>query len=126
MADFMETYGLWLWDLGVDGDETTTEVMRAAALAWQLPHDSRAWTAIDPLGSNDVQTMLLRQLEHDLRMWMWAHTKDAKTNQNQPDPIPLPGEAERMEARVEEAERMAVSVAAQLGLLGTEGGDADG
>lgn len=126
MADFMETYGLWLWDLDVDGDATTPQVTRAAALAWQLPRDGRAWRAIDPLGANDMQTVLLRQLEHDLRLWMWAHTKDAKTNQNQPDPIPLPGERERMEAKVEEAERMAVSVAAQLGLLGTEGGETDG
>lgn len=126
MADFMETYGLWLDEFGVDGDETTPGITRAAALAWQLPPSSRAWRAIDPLGANDMKTALLRQLEHDLRLWMWAHTKDAKNNQNQPDPIPLPGEAERMEAKVEEAERMAMSVASQLGLLGTEGGDTDG
>lgn len=128
MADFMETYGLWLWDLGVDGEETTQGVTRAAALAWQLAPDSRAWRFVDPLGANDAQTVLLRQVEHDLRLWMWAHTKDAKNNQNQPDPIPLPGEAERMEAKVEEAERMAANVASQLGLFdaGAEGGEADG
>ena len=128
MADFMETYGLWLWDLGVDGEETTEGVMRAAALAWQLPRSSRAWRHVDPLGANDMQTALLRQVEHDLRLWMWAHTKDAKNNVNTPDPIPLPGEAERMEAKFEEAERMASSVASQLGLFdaGAEGGETDG
>lgn len=122
----METYGLWVEDLDVDGDETTPLVTRAAALAWQLPPDSRAWRAIDPLGANDMRTALLRQIEHDLRLWMWAHTKDAKSKTNQPEPIPLPGERERAEAKVEEAERVATSVAAQLGLLGTEGGETDG
>lgn len=126
MADFMETYGLWVWDMGVDGEVTTPEVARAAALAWQLPPASRSWRAKDPIGANGVLTALVRQLEYDLRLWMWSHTKDAEHKQNKPDPMPLPGEAERMEAKVEEAERMAVSVASQLGLLGTEGGETDG
>lgn len=128
MADFMETYGLWLWDLGVDGEETTEGVMRAAALAWQLPRDGRAWREIDPLGVNDMQTLILRQIEHDLRLWMWAHTKDAQNNSNQPEPMLLPGEAELAEAKAEEAQRMAASVASQLGLFGagTEGGETDG
>lgn len=125
-ADFMETYGLWLDEFGVDGEETTREVTRAAALAWQLPRSGRAWRAIDPLGANGTDTSLLRQIEHDLRLWMWAHTKDAKTNTNQPEPMLLPGEREQQEAKVEEAERMASSVASLLGLLGTEGGEADG
>lgn len=127
-ADFMQTYGLWVWDLGVGGDETTAQVERAAALAYQLPRDGRAWRAVDPLGANDMDTALLRQIEHDLRLWMWAHTKDAKNKTKQPDPIPLPGEAERVEDKVEEAERMAASVAAQLGLFdtGDEGGETDG
>ena len=122
----METYGLWLWDLGVDGEETTRSVERAAALAFQLPPTSRVWGAIDPMGANTTEAALLRQLEHDMRLWMWAHTKDAKTNTNQPRPMQLRGEAALAEAKAEEAERTAASVASLLGLLDTEGGEGDG
>lgn len=125
MADFQQYYGIDVWPM-VAG--SGYQVARAAALAWQLPRDGRAWAAVDPLGASSTQTAIIRQIEHDLRLWMWAHTKDAQNNSNQPEPMPLPGEAELAEAKAEEAQRMAASVASQLGLFGagTEGGETDG
>ena len=60
--------------MGLDSDIelTTAEVRRCSILAWQLPRDSRVWTAIDPTGAHATDTLLLRQLEYDFRLLAWS------------------------------------------------------
>lgn len=111
LADFQETYGLNVWALGVLGDETTANVLRAAALAAQLPHESRTFRVMEPSAQNGTVVRLLRQIELNQRSWAWAHTKDAKNNLNEPQPITLPGEQESVEAAQERAEYDAMAVA---------------
>lgn len=89
---------------------------RAAALAYQLPRSSRTWSAVDPFGANGTDTILLRKAEHDLRLWHWANTEEAKNPDTAPDPIPLPGEERAREAEAERRMAQAADVAARLGI----------
>lgn len=116
LADFQETYHLNLWELGVLGDETTTDVLRAAALARQLPHDSRTYVAEDPTLANGTVERLLRQMELNQRGYAWAQSKDGKSGTNEPQPIPLPGEELMTERKAEQAERDMGDVAAAFGM----------
>lgn len=111
LADFQQTYGLNAWALGVLGDETTADVLRAAALAAQLPHNSRTFRVMEPSLQNGTIERLLRQIELNQRSWAWAHSKDAKNNVNEPQPMTLPGEQESVEAARERAEADAMAVA---------------
>lgn len=116
MADFQQTYGLDLWALGVEAEDTCPRVLRAAALAYQLPRTSRTWVAMDPTNGNQTVEYLLRQMEHNQRMWAWAHSKDAKSGANEPDPLPLPGEEERTRDLEQQELRKAADIAALMGL----------
>lgn len=111
--------------MGLDGDETTTEVARAAALARQLPHDGRVWRAVAPEASNSDELVMLRRIEHNQRMWHWAHTKDAESKSNEPEPVLLRGEQEAHDRAVEQQERTSRDVASAFGIDLT-GGVADG
>lgn len=116
LADFQQTYGLNAWALGVLGDETSADVLRAAALAAQLPHSSRTFCAMEPSAANGTVERLLRQIELNQRSWAWAHTKDAKNNVNEPQPLSLPGEIESVEAARERAEVDAMAVASAFNI----------
>lgn len=118
MADFQQYYGLNLWHLGLDGDTdmTTAEVRRAAALAYQLPKDSRVKSAIAPVAAYGIDVMLLREIEHNQRLWHWANTKDAKRKETAPERMQLPGEEEAYEKAVEHAEARAARAAERLGI----------
>lgn len=59
---------------------------------------------------------LLRRIEHNQRMWAWAHSEDAKNRVNVPEPMTLPGEDERHEELTRREERNAADVAALMGL----------
>ena len=102
--------------MGLGSDETHRDVLRAAALARQLPHDSRTVVSMVPVAQNSTAEHLLRQIEVNQRAWHWAHTKDAKNGANQPKWLTLPGEEEQAEIEREREERVAMKVADSLGL----------
>lgn len=118
LADFQQYYHLNLWELGLDADTevTTAEVRRASILAAQLPRDSRVKVAIAPAASHDWKVLLLREIEHNQRLWQWAHTKEAKHKETAPQPITLPGEEEAYESAVEQNQRTASDIAQRFGL----------
>lgn len=89
---------------------------RYAALAWQLPKTSRLWRALDPSAGYDTATLLLRQLEYNVRAFHWAFTEDGKNKANEPEPLTLPGEEEAHERAAEEADNMALELARVFGL----------
>ena len=118
MADFQQYYHLNLWDLGLDSDIeiTTAEVRRAAILATQLPRDSRVMRAMAPEASHGLDVLLLREIEHNQRLWHWANTEQAKDSGTQPEPISLPGEDAAYQRASEEADRRAEEIAASFGM----------
>lgn len=87
MADFQEHYGLNLWEMGLDGDEDSPEVHRAAALLSQLPPKARVVIAEDPDASWSADTQFLRLIDYDLRaiIHQLAAGKGSK-----PKPVDLP------------------------------------
>lgn len=119
LADFQETYHLNLWveplEDGEDGS-ASLNTRRIAALAWQLPNTSRMWHIFAPGGSNTLEAQLLRNIEHDVRLFSWSFSKDAKTKSNVPEPLTLPGETEAKERAEERADSMALSLAQEFGL----------
>ena len=102
--------------LDSDLDVTTAEVRRVAALAYQLPADSRVKRSIAPEAAHSVAVQLLRLIEHNQRLWHWANTKEAKNKETAPLRIDLPGEEEAYERAEEEAQRSATAVAESLGI----------
>lgn len=116
LADFQETYGLNVWNLCQGCEPKQAEAERLGALAWQLPRTSRLWRSIDPSGGYDSATMLLRQLEYDVRSFHWAFTEEGKSKVNEPEPLMLPGEEEAHKRAAEEADNMALEVARIFGL----------
>lgn len=91
-------------------------MLRAAILATQLPHDSRTVCAIVPTARNGTAVHLLRQIEHNQRLWHWAHTKSAKSGADKPEHVVLPGEVEQVAIDREREERNARIVAESFGL----------
>ena len=104
-----------LWGIGLDVDETTPAVRRAAALAFQLPPDSRVMRAFNPQGSHSDSTLLLRQMEYVLRQVAWSMGIRTQGGE-QPMPIGLAGEEEAHEREVDLEERNALEMAASFGL----------
>lgn len=121
LADFQQTYGLDVWaDIAElrrwEGDYTPQRILRLAALARQLPGSSRTVRKATPDAANGIDTLLLREIEYDLRRWHWANTKDAERGENEPEPYRLPGEDERRAHNIERELRNASDVASQLGI----------
>lgn len=102
--------------MGLDGDDTTPDILRCAVLCYQLPRDGRVWRATNPALAHDTATQLLRQIELDLRTWHWANTDSAKDESTRPEPIMLDGEEEAIERRVDEQIEAAAEIARRLGL----------
>ena len=118
LADFLEVYHIDVW--GVDWDGLgEDELARYAALAFQLRPSSRTRAALDPAGSHAWELLIMRRIEHDLRLWIWSHSENAKNKDTAPDPIWLPGEEERHERMVEDAKREAARIADAFGIAGT-------
>lgn len=116
LADFQETYGLNVWNLCQGCEPKQAEAERLGALAWQLPRTSRLWRALDPSNGYDVATLLLRQLEYNVRAFHWAFSEDGKNKVNEPGLITLPGEEEAHERAAEEADNAAIELARIFGL----------
>ena len=89
---------------------------RAAALAYQLPKDSRVRSALAPVASHSLDVLLLREIEYNQRVWHWANTKEAENKSTAPARIDLPGEEEAHEKAVENAEKKALRAAERLGI----------
>lgn len=102
--------------MGLWRAETDATVARAAALAYQLPHDGRVYSAIAPAGAHGMDVLLLRQIELNQRTWHWAHSEQAKDESTRPEPIMLEGEQEAIDRRVGEQVDAAFDIAEQLGL----------
>lgn len=119
MADFRETYLLSTWEMDLATDETTDEVLRVAALAYQLPRDGRVMRRLAPTAGNGATERLLRRIEFNQRCLAWGI---GGGKGEEPKPELLDGERERIEetAKVEAAKMS--SVAARLGIR-TQGGD---
>ena len=92
------------------------EAERLAALTWQLHNTSRLRRALDPSGAYDNATLLLRQLEYDVRSFHWGFTEDGKNKTNEPEPLMLPGEEKARERAAEEADSAAIELARIFGL----------
>ena len=105
----MQYYHVNVWHMGLDSDVdfTTSEVRLCSILAWQLPRDSRVWRAMDPSGAYDTATLLLRQLEYDVREFNYGFSKDA---------ITLPGEEIERQRAKERADAAAAELARAFGL----------
>ena len=109
LADFQQYYGLDLWALGLDGDETTRDVRRAAILAAQLPEDSRIVRAV--AGTTwSTSDYMLRNIEHATRIMLWRDS-DPKKRGEFPTPILAPNETRKAETDAERAAKMARLVA---------------
>lgn len=119
-ADFQEYYGLDLWALDIWGDEYTYDVRRASVLAAQLPRNSRAMCAIDPLNGVSKTDMFLREIEHHWRGWIWAHSEDGKNRTNEPEPIRFEGEEDMRQRARERAVQQSRQVARAFGFAELE------
>lgn len=109
LADFQQYYGIDLWALGLDGNDTTRETKRAAILAAQLPEDSRTIRAI--AGTTwSTSDYLLRNIEHAARIILWRDS-DPKKRGEFPAPIPAPNETRKAETDAERAKNLARLVA---------------
>lgn len=115
LADFQQTYHLDLW--GIDWNALDDgSAAHLAALAYQLPRDSRTKSAIAPAAAYGIDVLLLREIEHNQRMWHWANTEEAKNKETAPERMTLPGEDEMHQAMVEQEQQNAIEVAAILGI----------
>ena len=96
-----------------------TQVLRVAALAYQLPRDGRVMRRLAPTAGNGATERLLRRIEFNQRCLAWSI---GGGKGEEPKPELLDGERERIEetAKVEAAKMS--SVAARLGIR-TQGGD---
>lgn len=69
---------------------TAYSYSHAAFLCAELPSDSRIARAYNPDAAYTLTDLLLRDIEHDLRILAWQRTEDAKHRRNFPEPLPLP------------------------------------
>lgn len=86
-------------------------MLRAAALAAQLPHEGRVMRTISPATAHSDELRMLRLIEHNQRKWHWAHTEAAKRGAEEPQPRLLDGEEELFEAARDEQRKVATEVA---------------
>lgn len=114
----MQYYHVNVWHMGLDSDVdyTTAEVRLCSVLAWQLPRDSRVWHLVSPAGAYDAATLLIRQLEYDVRAFNYSFSKDAERKANQPEPMTLPGEEIERQRAEERADAAAAELARVFGL----------
>lgn len=115
LADFQQTYHLDLWGINWNALDDGSAA-HLAALAYQLPKDSRTKSAIAPAAAYGIDVLLLREIEHNQRMWHWANTEEAKNKETAPERMTLPGEDEMHQAMVEQEQQNAIEVAAILGI----------
>lgn len=89
-------YGLNLDDMGA-----AYTPAHAAALAAQLPRESRCFRAEAPACEWGDAEYLLASIEYSCRALAWAKTKDAQRGRNVPKPLQTPAERARVASRIE-------------------------
>ncbi len=124
-ADFQQHYGINVWDFGLDGEETTDDVIRASYLLVQLPPKARLACLEDPDNAWDEQTRLLWLIEYEMRILIRSLSGKGKN----PEPIKTPSENKKNSDALASAERAREEVDAALADLlpwakQQEGGDA--
>lgn len=103
LADFQQFYQMNLNDFrdALDGDETTDEVLRLAALCAQLPRGSRTMRAASPALEWTDEAYLLARVEHAVRHLAWMLSEDGAKGANRPRPLPTPAQVSADTARAE-------------------------
>lgn len=101
-ADFQQYYGLNLWDMGLDGDDTTQDVLRAAVLVSQLPDQARVVVFDHEDAAWSVEAQLLRLIDFTTRSIVYA-LSDGKGEK--PAPIELPSERAARDEMIDESIR---------------------
>lgn len=86
--------------MGLDGEETTSEIKRAAVLLLQLPQQARTVCVDYPDASWSIEAQLLRSVDYDLRAIFYALC-DGKGKK--PKPIELPSEQSKHDEIIDEA-----------------------
>lgn len=90
-------------------------MLRAAALAYQLPKESRTWVAIVPALAHSESRHLLRRIEYNQRAFAWARA-DEKKRGPEPEPVTLSGEDELKEEKARREMEEQESVAEFFGI----------
>lgn len=106
--------------MDIFGERMTRDVASAAILTAQLPGKSRTKRAVSPLYAVDTTDALLREIEYNQRVWLYANTEDARKKVNMPEPIRFDGESELKESIEQREASRSAYVAAALGLEGLE------
>lgn len=78
-----ETYSIDLRGL----ENNSLDPSFIAILVKQLPDSARVWAVLDPKAGYTIDQVLLNNIEFMLRSFVWANSKDAKTNTNEPRPL---------------------------------------
>ena len=119
VADFQQYYGLNLLAFELDTDEYTVDVERASILAAQLPPEGRVKRAISPLNAVTQTENLLRNLEYDVRIFMYSMASKESRGE-EPEPYWFDGELEAAERRRKAEAMRSASIADKFNLNGLE------
>ena len=119
VADFRQYYGLNLLAFELDTDEYTEDVERASILAAQLPPAGRGKRAISPLNAGTQTENLLRNLEYDVRIFMYSMASKESRGE-EPEPYWFDGELEAAERRRKAEAMRSASIADKFNLNGLE------
>lgn len=111
-ADFQQFYGL-----NIDGAGREYGMLHAAALAAQLPRESRCVRLENPEKEWGDGLYMLHAAEHALRVLAWQQTEDAAKKRNFPKPLPTPADRARVQRRLERTDVDRINR-----ILGIEGG----
>lgn len=68
----------------LDGEETTDEVLRLAALCAQLPRESRLMRALSPALEWSDEAYKLAELDYHVRHLIWMLSEDGAKGVNRP------------------------------------------
>lgn len=111
-ADFQQFYSL-----NIDGAGREYGMLHAAALAAQLPRESRCVRLENPEKEWSDGLYMLHSAEHTLRVLAWQQTEDAAKKRNFPKPLPTPADMARVQRRLERTDVDRINR-----ILGIEGG----
>lgn len=112
-ADFQQFYGLNAWAMGLDGDETTPEVRRAAVLLSQLPAESRLVIKECPDAAWRTEAQILRSIEYMIRVI----NRNIVGKGDKPKPIELPSERAKHAEIIDKSVKSKAQVDAALAAI---------
>lgn len=85
--------------MGLEGEQTTDEILRAGVLLSQLPMQARTVAVEYPDASWSLEAQILRRVDYDLRAILYA-LGDGKGEK--PKPIELPSERAKHDEIIDE------------------------